>query len=189
MKKAIFLDRDGTINIEKEYLYKICDFEFLPGVIDALQILQKAGYLLIIITNQSGIARGFYSENDFHTLNQWMTDELRRKGIFIDKVYYCPHYPEAKIEKYRLACECRKPGLGMFMQAVKEFDIDLGKSFTIGDKLRDCELCRSTACRGYLISENEEEEIITDVKNAHYKNVKYKMNLLECAREIVALED
>lgn len=189
MRKAIFLDRDGTINVEKDYLYKISDFEFLPGAVEALQLLQRDGYLLIIITNQSGIARGFYSEKDFHILNKWMIDELRCKGIVIDKVYYCPHHPEAKIEKYRLSCECRKPGLGMFMQAVKEFDIDLGKSFSIGDKLRDCELCISTSCRGYLISDNEDKGKIEDAKDFQYRNVSYKKNLLECAKEIVALED
>ena len=105
MNKAVFLDRDGTINVEKNYLHKIEDFEFLSGVIEGLSLLNNSGYKLIIITNQSGIGRGYYTENDFITLNNWMLDVLKSNGIIISKVYYCPHLPDAKIEKYRMDCE------------------------------------------------------------------------------------
>lgn len=98
MNKAIFLDRDGTINVDKKYLHKIEDFEFLPGVLDGMKMLQNAGYLLIVITNQSGIGRGYYSEKDFEILNSWMLGELESKGIHIARVYYCPHLPNAKIK-------------------------------------------------------------------------------------------
>ncbi|MCR5587732.1 MAG: HAD family hydrolase, partial [Lachnospiraceae bacterium] len=128
MNKAVFLDRDGTINVEKNYLYKIEDFVFLPGVIEGLKLLQDAGFLLIIITNQSGIARGYYTEEDFKILNNWMLNKLAENGINITKVYYCPHLPDAKIEEYRRDCDCRKPKLGLFYRAIKEYNIDIGKS-------------------------------------------------------------
>lgn len=189
MTKAIFLDRDGTINVEKQYLYKIEDFEFLPGVLYALKMLQDAGYLLIIITNQSGIGRGYYIEDDFLALNDWMVKTLEKQKINISEVYYCPHLPDAKIGKYRKICNCRKPALGMYEQAIAEFDIDLFQSFAIGDKIRDCAICEKTACRGYLVGNNEKQDIITNVKKNKYENIKYANDLLECAREIIKMED
>lgn len=184
-KKAIFLDRDGTINVEKYYLYKNEDFEFIPGAIEALKLLQVAGYLLIIITNQSGIGRGFFSEKDFEKLNFWMMDELFKRGIKIDKVYYCPHLPDARIDKYKKDCECRKPKLGMFRQAIEEFDIDLSESFAIGDKIRDCAICFSSECRGYLIERNELSLIIDEVINNKIEGVCYASSLYDAALDIL----
>ena len=181
MNKAIFLDRDGTINVEKNYLYKIEDFEFLPGVIEALKKFQDAGYLLIIITNQSGIGRGYYSENDFKKLNDWMLSTLKKFGVTITAVYYCPHLPDAKIKKYRKECECRKPNLGMYNQAIKDYDLDLSKCYAIGDKIRDCAICESTACNGYLIGFNEKPNILSAVKSGLYKRVKYANSLASVA--------
>lgn len=185
MNKAIFLDRDGTINIDKQYLYKIDDFELLPGVVEGLKLLQSEEYLLIVITNQSGIGQGYYSEEDFFELNIWMLDYLSQRGIKISKVYFCPHHPNAVIEKYRKICTCRKPALGMYEQAIREYNIDLTESFVIGDKIRDCAICRITSCRGYLVSKNEKTSIINDVKNGKYARVKYKNNLLEAALDII----
>ena len=184
-QKAIFLDRDGTINVEKDYVYRIDDFEYLPGAVDSLRILQDEGYLLIIITNQSGIARGYYSKSDFEKLNDWMLEDLRMQGVHIDAVYYCPHHPAAAVEKYRIDCSCRKPKLGLFEQAIKEHNLDLGKSFAIGDKIRDCSICLSTACHGFLIAENEKEEVIEGVKNGEYRNVEYAADLKEAAERII----
>lgn len=184
MAKAIFLDRDGTINIEKNYLYKIEEFEFLPGVIEALQKFQKLGYLLIIVTNQSGIARGYYTEEDFQKLNIWMIETLKKHGIDIAKVYYCSHLPDAQIEAYRKVCNCRKPALGMFEQAIAEFEIDLSQSYAIGDKLRDLEICKRTECRGYLVGLSENLDIISKVREKNYKGIMYKETLLECIDDI-----
>lgn len=189
MNKAIFLDRDGTINVEKHYLYKIEDFEFLPDAIAALKKLQDAGFLLIIITNQSGIARGYYSEEDYLKLNTWMLEELKRQDVIISDVYYCPHLPEARIEKYRKTCECRKPKLGLFEQAVIEHNIDLGDSFAIGDKLRDCAICENTDCRGFLIGSQEKNEVIEEVKSGKRRNICYAASLSDCADRIIKIED
>lgn len=184
MNKAVFLDRDGTINVEKNYLYKTEDFEFLPGVIDALKQLQSAGFLLIIITNQSGIGRGYYTEADFQKLNSWMIDTLKNHGVYITDVYFCPHLPDATIEKYRKECNCRKPKLGMYEQAVIDHNISLAKSYAIGDKIRDCAICESTPCKGYLIADSEKEAVIEAVKQRQYQRVSYATDLKECAKLI-----
>ena len=151
MSKAVFLDRDGTINVDKGYLYRISDFEFLPGAVDALRMLQNAGYLLIVITNQSGIARGYYTEEDFAVLTDYMKSELAKSGVNISGVYYCPHLPDAEVGRYRKVCTCRKPSLGLFGQAVHDFDIDLSQSYAVGDKERDCAICSVSECKGFLI--------------------------------------
>ena len=187
MNKAIFLDRDGTINVEKNYLYKIEDFEFLPGVRDALRQLQRAGYLLIIITNQSGIGRGYYTEEDFQRLNDWMVTELKRQGVIISDVYYCPHLPDAQVPEYRRDCECRKPKLGMYRQAVIDHNIDLSRSYAIGDKIRDCAICETTECKGFLIGYNEKPEIIAEVEQGRRERVTYAKNLWNCVEKIVNL--
>ena len=184
--KAIFLDRDGTINVEKDYLFRISDFGFLPGVIPALRMLQEAGYLLIIITNQSGIARGYYTEDDYQKLNNWMVETLSSQGVKISGAYYCPHHPTATVEKYRVDCDCRKPKLGMYEKAIADFNIDLCLSYAIGDKIRDCAICNFTDCHGFLISHNEKSEVIEAVKNGEYERVEYADGLLAAAQKILS---
>lgn len=131
-RKALFLDRDGTINIEKNYLHKIEDFEFQPGIIELLHEYQNNHFLLFVITNQSGIARGYYSESDFLKLNEFMLSSLQQEGIKITKVYYCPHHP-----KFSGDCNCRKPKPGMILDALNQFNINPVTSVLIGDKKRD----------------------------------------------------
>lgn len=166
MKKAIFLDRDGTINVEKNYLFEIEKFEFLPGVLEGLKRLKDAGYLLIVLTNQSGIARGYYTEKQYKKLERWMLGQMKRAGAEIDGIYYCPHLPDAPLAKYRDDCSCRKPKLGMFEQAIREFNIDVANSVAIGDKMRDLTLCDNGVTQGYLLyAEGESKEKST---NIHY---------------------
>ena len=150
MKKALFLDRDGVVNVEKEYLYKIEDFEFIDGIFELCKHYQDLGYLIFIVTNQSGISRGFYSEDDFLKLTQWMVTEFAKKGVEITKVYHCPHHPQ-----YSGACECRKPKPGMLLEAAKEYDLDLTNSLIIGDKERDIEAGLNAGLReSYLFDES-----------------------------------
>jgi len=134
MVKALFLDRDGVVNIEKDYLYEIEDFEFIEGIFSLCNYYQELGYIIIIVTNQSGIARKYYSEEDFNKLSTWMVTEFKKNNIEIKKVYFCPHHPDISGE-----CFCRKPNPGMLLDASAEFDIDLKNSIIVGDKERDIE--------------------------------------------------
>lgn len=139
MNKAIFLDRDGTINIEKNYIYRPEDFEFLPGAVNAIKSMNAMGYKVIVVTNQSGIARGYYTEADLHHLHDFINQQLSMEGARIDAFYYCPHHPLQGNGKYRVMCNCRKPKTGLFEQAIKDYDIDREASWTVGDRLRDLE--------------------------------------------------
>lgn len=158
-RKAIFLDRDGTINVEKNYLYKKEKFEFLEGSLDAMRQLYDSGFLLFVVTNQSGIARGFYTEDDFMELNRWMLEEMEKHGVKIAGVSYCPHHPDAKVERYRKNCECRKPATGLFRDIINEFGIDTSRSFAVGDKERDLSICMESDVRGFLLYSHEEETV------------------------------
>lgn len=136
-KKAIFLDRDGTINVDHGYVHQIDDFQFIEGVGKALKQLQDKGWLLVLVTNQSGIARGYFSEEQFLQLTEWLDWSLDEDyGVALDGIYYCPHHPDGQGE-YREACDCRKPQAGMFVQAIKDLGIDPAKSVMVGDKLED----------------------------------------------------
>ena len=134
--KALFLDRDGIINIDHGYVYKIEDFKFVEGIFDLVQYFSDAGYLIFVVTNQSGIGRGYYSEEDFMTLSKWMIEKFDDRKITIEKVYHCPHSPDTK-------CHCRKPETGMIDEAVKAYDIDLSNSWMIGDKHSDIALAQN----------------------------------------------
>ena len=134
--KLVLLDRDGVINIEKSYLHKIEDFEYEKNVVEGLLRLRDLGYRFAIITNQAGIARGYYTEEDYLKLQSFIEDDLFKKGIKIEKSYFCPHHPNVT-GKYGIECNCRKPNTGNFELAIKEFDIDVKNSFMIGDKITD----------------------------------------------------
>ena len=134
--KFVLLDRDGVINIEKSYLHKIEDFEYEKNVVEGLLRLRDLGYRFAIITNQAGIARGYYTEEDYLKLQNFIEDDLLKKGIKIEKSYFCPHHPNVT-GKYGIECNCRKPNTGNFELAIKEFDIDVKNSFMIGDKITD----------------------------------------------------
>ena len=131
-RPALFLDRDGVVNIEKNYLHKVEDFEFIDGIFALCKKYQELGYLIVVVTNQSGIARGYYSEEDFTVLTRWMVDVFNREGISISEVYYCPHHPDISG-----VCSCRKPEAGMLLDAAKTHTIDLKRSLLVGDSERD----------------------------------------------------
>ena len=148
--------------------------QFIDGVLESLRKLSDAGFLLIIITNQSGIARGYYTEKDYEILNSWLLDTFAKNGINIAASYFCPHLPDAMVESYRAVCNCRKSNTGLFEQAVKDFDIDLSKSFAIGDKIRDLAICEKSECKVFLIGSNEKTEIIKKARNGDYLNIIWK---------------
>lgn len=150
-RRAIFLDRDGTINVEKEYLHRSEEFEFIPGAPEAVGILKDAGYLVVVVTNQSGVARGYYAEADVERLHCHMDELLAAYGTSIDGYYFCPHHPEKGLDGYLTDCNCRKPLPGMLLQAASELDIDLSASWMIGDKLADMEAGRGAGCATALV--------------------------------------
>lgn len=153
-QKAIFLDRDGVINIEVDYLSKAEYFQFTENCIKALQAFQSLGYQLFIITNQSGIGRGYYTENDFHCLTKWMLAELGDSGITISQVEYCPHHPQDGKGKYRIDCDCRKPKPGMINTLVKQYNIDVDSSILIGDSITDIEAGKAANIKTLVLVES-----------------------------------
>jgi D-glycero-D-manno-heptose 1,7-bisphosphate phosphatase len=152
-KPALFLDRDGVINIEKNYLYKKEDFEFIEGIFDVCQVFQDRGFNIFVVTNQSGIARGYYTNEDFDVLTQWMCERFLQKSITIQKVYHCPHHPDISG-----SCECRKPKPGMLRQADEEFGVDFEHSVLIGDSERDIEAAHAVGIEETYLYSTEEKE-------------------------------
>lgn len=134
---AIFLDRDGTINADSGYVHKIDDFHFIDGVIEALQALKRMGFALVMVTNQSGLAWGFFSQEQFMYLMKWMECSLADRGVHLDGIYFCPHHPQAAIERLRQQCTCRKPKAGMLIDAQRHLHIDMASSYMVGDKIDD----------------------------------------------------
>lgn len=140
---AIFLDRDGTINIDHGYVYKIDNFQFIEGVIDACCELKAMGFALVLVTNQSGIARKKFTEAQFITLTEWMDWSLADRGVDLDGIYFCPHHPEGREDKYRQLCDCRKPLPGMLLQAKNELHIDMAASYMVGDTIEDMQAAQA----------------------------------------------
>ncbi len=150
MNKAVFFDRDGTLNEEVHYLHKIEDFKWIEGAIDAIKYCNDNGYLAIVITNQSGVARGYYPESDIMKLYDWMNTDLAKCGAHLDGIYYCPHHPTGKVKEYAIECDCRKPKPGMLFKAQKDHNIDLKSSYLIGDSARDVECAEAAGVKGIM---------------------------------------
>lgn len=151
MNKAAFFDRDGTINVEVNYLYKIEDFKFIKGIPELIKKYNDEGYKVIVVTNQAGIARGYYTKEDMDKLHNYINEQLNKIGAHIDAFYFCPHHPEHGIGKYKVDCNCRKPKTGMLEQAIKDFDIDVTQSVLYGDKPWDIEAGEKCGIKSILV--------------------------------------
>ena len=161
-RPAAFLDRDGVLNEDRGYVHRWEDFAFLPGVIDALRRLQQKGYLLVVITNQSAVARGLCAETDVLALHERMRAFLHGQGIELAGIYYCPHHPQGSVARYTRACACRKPEPGMILRAAREHGIDLSRSLLVGDKLSDLEAGRAAGLPSlYLVVLPGQEKDLT----------------------------
>lgn len=151
MRPAVFLDRDGTINEDVGYLDRLERLTLFPYSIDAVRLLNGAGFCVVVVTNQGGVATGLIAEAFLHTAHDTMSERFHRGGAHIERFYYCPHDPQAPIEQYRRDCTCRKPKPGLVLQAAEELEIDLARSFVVGDKWSDVELARSVGATGILV--------------------------------------
>ena len=167
--KTIFLDRDGVINHEIGYLHKIAEFRFIDGIFESCLSFRSSGYEIIVITNQAGIGRGYYHESDFHTLNIWMLEQFKQRGIDILDVFFCPHSP-------RDNCNCRKPKPDMLLRAKKKYNINMSQSWLIGDKESDIQAANAAGISntilvrsGHAINESESnaKHILDSVRQAH----------------------
>lgn len=157
MNKAAFLDRDGTINVNKGYVHKVEDFEFILGIFELCRLFQDQGYNIIIISNQSGIGRGYYTVKQFLALIHWMIRQFNYQAITISKHYFCPHHPTQGLGSYKRKCDCRKPEPGMILQAQKELNLDLGKSILVGDRITDIEAGQKAGVgRNFLIGQTSD---------------------------------
>lgn len=181
LRKAAFLDRDGVINKDKAYVHRWEDFEFVPGAIEGMQMLQDAGYSLVIVTNQSGLARGYYTEAEYLALTEALHQHLEVHGVKLDGVYHCPHHPKGTVHALAVDCDCRKPAPGMLVQAARELGLSLPDSLLIGDKPSDIEAARSAGLRhAYSVdSDNAEASADFTIADAHFAN------LLDCANYIL----
>ncbi len=151
MNRAVFLDRDGTINEEVGYLTDLSRLRLIPGAGAAITRLNHAGYKVILVTNQSGVARGYFPESLVLEAHKRLTDMLEREGAVLDGIYYCPHHPTAGNTVYTVVCDCRKPGTGLVDRAVKDFDVDINRSFLVGDKWSDVELAQRAGVHSILV--------------------------------------
>jgi len=168
-KKALFLDRDGVINIDYGHVFRISDFEFVEGIFDLCRHAAKLEYLLFVITNQGGIGRGFYTENDFQNLSKWMKGRFAEEGIRIHKIYHCPYHPEHGRGEYQKESFDRKPSPGMILRAMEEFGLSMEQSFLIGDKETDIEAAINAGIGTSIlfkenIKETKADRIIANLK-------------------------
>ena len=160
---AVFLDRDGTLNEDPGFISRPDELILFPGVVEAVRSLQESGYLVVVVTNQSGIARGYFTEGDLKAVHRKLRDEIVAGGGSLDGIYHCPHHPIAGEGVLTRSCSCRKPAPGMIYEASKDLKIDLKRSFMVGDKLEDLEAGRCAGCRTVLVRTGLGEEALKEV--------------------------
>ncbi len=173
--RAVFLDRDGVIIEDTGYIDSIKRVSFIPEAAAALKKIREKGFKLVIVTNQSGVARGFFSEETLKKINKYIVDRLKAQNVEVDAVYCCPHHPEGKVKEYALSCFCRKPQPGMILQAAQDLKLDLANSFIIGDSERDILAGKNAGCKTIWLKK-QLQELKPEVKPD-----KIAKNLLEAA--------
>lgn len=161
--KAVFFDRDGVLNVDVDYLYKISDLRWIEGAREAVAYLTELGYKIFVVTNQSGIARGYYTIAQMQELHDHMKHEIESCGGKIEKIFYCPHHKEGKVAEFTCDCDCRKPKPGMLKQAFAEYDLDKEQCFLIGDGARDVEAAEAAGIKGYLFKGGSLLEFVKNI--------------------------
>jgi D-glycero-D-manno-heptose 1,7-bisphosphate phosphatase len=168
IRKALFLDRDGVIDVDTGYVHRVIDFKFIEGIFELTRLAVDKGYLVFVVTNQAGIGRGYYSEADFHVLTKWMLDRFKAEGVVINKVFFSPYHPEYGIGKYKRDDLSRKPNPGMLLQAQREFDLDLNSCVLIGDKSSDIEAGVSAGVGTNLYLSNDIYAVDLELESYHH---------------------
>jgi D-glycero-D-manno-heptose 1,7-bisphosphate phosphatase len=187
MQRAVFLDRDGTINEEVGYLRSLDMLKIIPGAGAAIRRLNEAGFKVVIITNQSGVARGYFPETLVHEAHALLTAMLLKDGAAIDGIYYCPHHPTAGNSKHTVLCDCRKPATGLLDRAARDLDIDMKKSFMVGDKWSDVELGHRAGTRSILVRSGFSPDDPGNVRPSHVEDPDFTaQDLAEAATWIIA---
>jgi len=185
-KPAVFVDRDGTINEQMGYINHVSRFKIIPGVPQAIRMLNRQGFLVLVVSNQSGVARGYYPMDLVETIHQLMVTRIKEKKAVIDGVFFCPHHPAGSVPEFSRECECRKPKTGLIEQACKSFEIDLRRSFVVGDMCTDIELAHRAGLKGVLVKTGYglgEIEYILPRKNAKPSHI--AEDLLDAVRWIM----
>lgn len=173
--RVAFLDRDGILNVDKGYLYKIEELEWMPNAIMAVKLLCSLNYKVVVVTNQSGIARGYYTVEDMEKLHRYMAQEIAKAGGKISHFYYCPHYKEGIVPEYAVECNCRKPKPGMILQGIRDFNANLDESFVIGDSRKDVDAATAAGLKGFLYMGGPEGDIADFV----WKVLETNLNIME----------
>ncbi len=186
MDRVVFLDRDGTMNREVNYLHKPEDLVILPGVPGAIRMLREAGFSIVVVTNQAGVARGYYTCEDVENLHAYFNEVLENDGAHVDHFFYCPHHPEHGIGEYKRECDCRKPGIGMFRMAEQYYEIDKEHSYMIGDKLLDVEAGRNYGVHSILVGTGYGAAVYEEQEASAYDF--YAETLVGAARYIIDRE-
>jgi D-glycero-D-manno-heptose 1,7-bisphosphate phosphatase len=184
-RRAVFLDRDGTINEEVNYLSRPEQLRLLPNAAEGIKLLRAKGFLAIIVTNQSGVARGYFSEQRVLEIHQDLQALLAKAGAAIDGFYYCPHHPQVGYAPYRRECECRKPKPGMLLRAAKDFQLDLAQCFVAGDKIIDILPGIEVGCRTVLVLTGYGQETLNDGLLADSQPNYVAVDLLDAAKWII----
>lgn len=162
-RPAVFLDRDGVLNVERNHVCRPTEFEWITGAPAAVKWLNDQGYLAVVVTNQAGIGRGLYTEDEFLEFTRWINEQLGRVGAHIDATYYCPHHPTEAVGPYRLTCECRKPAAGLLRRALVEWRVDAARSLMIGDSTSDLLAAEAAGLRGFLFPGGNLLAFVTEV--------------------------
>lgn len=190
LSPAVFLDRDGTLIHDAGFLSRLSQIKFFPDTVSALKLLRKAGYYLFVVSNQSGVARGYFPESSVKKANRKIQSLLKSKGAGVHRYFYCPHYPKGTVKSLSRACLCRKPAPGMVREAARKFPVDLKRSYVIGDKIDDLLLAKTAGLAGaYLVKTGKGRKSAESLAAHPVKGAEVVPNLLSAARKIAALRN
>jgi len=186
MKRAVFMDRDGTISEEVGFMREPDQFQLIPQSAEAIKLINENSLKAIVVTNQAGVARGYFPEEMIGKIHHTMEKLLSEQGAHLDGIYYCPHHPEGTVEPYRRMCNCRKPASGMLTQASQEHDIDVSSSYVVGDKVIDIELAHGVGAKGILVLTGYGKDELTRINHLSLKDPAYvARNLFDAVRWII----